>query len=73
MNFVTKSVTTMFLTSFTLYYHIFKPVFLPLYVVEGDIYGAYCHQNTYKILIYLLNKPVFIVVTKVVTNFMGRK
>ncbi len=62
MNFVTKVVTTMFSSSFHLLYHGLKADFLPLYVVEGDIYGAYCHQNTFKGLIPLLKKPVFIVV-----------
>ena len=69
MNFVTKSVTTIFFTSFTLYYHIFEAVFLPLYIVEGGIYGAYCHQNIFNALISLLKRPVFLVVTKMVTNF----
>jgi len=71
MNFVTKSVTTMFLASYRLQYRGVKTVFSPLYIVEGDIYRAYCHQNTFKSFISLLKKPVFIVVTELVTLFGG--
>jgi hypothetical protein len=71
MNFVTKSVTTYFFASFSFLIHGLKPVFLPLYVVEGGIYGAYTHGDTYKQLISLLKEPVFEVVTKVVTIFSG--
>ena len=41
--------------------------FWPFLYTGGYIYRCYSHQNTYKPLIYLLKKPVFLVVTKVVT------
>lgn len=69
MKIVTKSVTTYFFTSLCYLIQILMAVFSPLYIVEGDIYVAYCHQNTIKSLISLLIKPVFIVVTEVVTIF----
>jgi hypothetical protein len=69
MNFVTRTVTTHLVTPFPLQYHGLNACFPYLYKREGDIYGAYCHQNTYKALISLLKEPVFVVVTKVVTLF----
>jgi len=69
MNFCTKSCTTIFFASFPFIIQGLKAVFLPLYVVEGDIYGAYMHQKRFNSLISLLKKPVFIVVQKVVQFF----
>ncbi len=38
MNFVTKSVTTNFLSSIPFYIHTLRAYFLPLFIVEGGIY-----------------------------------
>jgi len=69
MNFCTKSCTTYFIASLSFIIQGFKAVFLPLLIVEEGIYGAYMHQNRFKILNHLLIKPVFIVVQFVVRFF----
>jgi len=68
MSFVTKNVTTMFLPSFPLQYQLVKYHFLSLLIIERYIYRAYCHQNIFKQLIYLLKMTVFNVVTFLVTK-----
>ena len=73
MIFGTILSTTYFFSSLFFLIHVLKPVFLPLYVVEGGIYRAYQHQNKFKTMKSLLKMPVFIVVLKVVRFFRGPK
>jgi hypothetical protein len=68
MKFVTKSVTTMFYAHNPLQNQGVKGVFYRFLLLERDIYRSYCHQIGYNRLILLPKKPVFMVVTKVVTN-----
>lgn len=72
MKTVTKSVTTYFCASFTFIFHRLKAVFFAFYIVEGDKSPPYCHQNGFKSLDSFLKKPVFVVVTKMVT-FSGQR
>ena len=67
----TRSCTTHFLPSNNFRSQTLKDVLLPLYIVEGDIYRAYMHQNRFNRLIFLLNELVFVLVQLLVQIFTG--
>jgi len=68
MKSVTNFVTTKFNDSIHLQYQIVKSVFLPFFIVEREKGGSYCHQYIDNVLLSLIKRPLFIVVTLLVTK-----
>jgi hypothetical protein len=72
-----KSVTTFVTTKFNevIYsqYQRVKAVFLPFFIIEGEKGGSYCHQYIDKTLLSLIKRPLFIVVTLLVTKINARR